>query len=199
MGSYKIIYVDAPWKYRNWSAKKHGAARAHYEGLSIEELCALPVGDLAADNCALFLWITHPKMVEGLHVRIFEAWGFRGVSTAFVWVKTNRDGSPYMGVGFYTRGDSELCLLGLRGKMQRLDNKVRQTFMAPRTRHSAKPNEQVRDRIQRLFGSFPGQQLELFARPPVPEGWDAMGYEVDGEDVRKSLPKLVERRRSSDP
>lgn len=183
---YDIIYMDPPWRYRNWTDKVNGAAKSHYDVFTVDQLAALRVGELAAENCALFMWITHPKMVEGHHCVLFDAWGFRAVSTAFNWVKTNRDGSPYMGIGFYTRGDSELCLLGIKGSMKRANKDVRQTITSPRLRHSAKPNDEVRSRITRLFGD--GLRcIELFARPPVPDGWDALGYEIDGRDIREIL------------
>lgn len=186
---YNIIYCDAPWQYQNWTAKKNGAAKAHYNGLTTEELCALPVKDIAADNCALFFWITHPKMVEGCHLPIFDAWGFRPISTAFTWVKTNANGSPYMGIGFYTRGDSELCLLGIKGSMKVLSKRIRQTIISPRMKHSAKPNIIVRSKITELFGNLP--RIELFARPPIVEGWDMLGNEIDQKDIRDSLKEII--------
>ena len=101
IGRYSIIYADPPWRY---TAKKiQGAAENHYPTMSISELCALPVADLAAKDSALFLWATFPQLPEAL--RLIQAWGFTYKSVAFVWLKQNRK-SPgwFYGLGFWTRG-----------------------------------------------------------------------------------------------
>ena len=81
--------------------------------MSISELCALPVADLAAKDSALFLWATFPQLPEAL--RLIQAWGFTYKSVAFVWLKQNRK-SPgwFYGLGFWTRGNAEVCLLATR-------------------------------------------------------------------------------------
>jgi len=186
---YNIIYCDVPWSYQNWTDKKNGAAKSHYQGMSVDELCGLPINEIAADNCALFFWITHPKNAEGCHIPIFKAWGFRPVSTAFTWVKTTKAGKPYTGIGFYTRGDSELCLLGIKGSMKVISKKVKQTIISPRGKHSAKPNDETRKRILELFGDLP--RIELFARPPLITGWDMLGLEIDGKDIRDALKGII--------
>ena len=186
---FNIIAADPPWNYQNWTDSKNGAASSQYETLKADDIASLPVADLADDNCALLLWATHPKIKEALAV--MEAWGFRHVSTAFNWVKTNADGSPYMGIGFYTRGDSEPCLLGIKGSMKPANKDVRQTITSPRTRHSAKPNVEFRKRTLRLFGDLP--RVELFSRFPDKldaDGWVNVGNEVDGQDIRLALPQL---------
>ena len=104
-----------PWRY---TAKKvQGAAENHYPTMSISELCALPVADLAAKDSALFLWATFPQLPEAL--RLIQAWGFTYKSVAFVWLKQNRK-SPgwFYGLGFWTRGNAEVCLLATRGHPQ---------------------------------------------------------------------------------
>ena len=81
IGTYEIIYADPPWRY---SAKKvQGAAENHYPTMSIDELCALPVAELAAKDSALFMWATFPQLPEAL--RLIRAWGFTYKSVAFVW------------------------------------------------------------------------------------------------------------------
>ena len=86
IGQYSIIYADPPWRY---TAKKvQGAAENHYPTMSISELCALPVADLAAKDSALFLWATFPQLPEAL--RLIRAWGFTYKTVAFVWLKQNR-------------------------------------------------------------------------------------------------------------
>lgn len=187
---YQLISIDPPWTYRNASKKVQGAAKEQYECMTMEELKNLPIGDLADKNCALLLWCVHPKAVEGAHCKLFDAWGFRPVSCLFNWVKTTKAGNPYMGVGYYSRGDSEPCYLGIKGKMTPINRDVRQTITTPRTRHSAKPNDEVRRRVKRLWGDLPNK-IEIFARPPIPKDWDAIGYDIDGMDIRKSLAIML--------
>ena len=175
---YKIIYCDPPWSYQNWSDKAHGAARAWYPCMSVRQISSLPVRDIAEDNCALFMWITGPKFVEGSHLPIMWAWGFRPVCVAFTWTKTYDSGNPYCGLGFYTRSATEFCLLGMKGKMTRLDKNVRQVVSSPVREHSQKPDE-VYDRIEALFG--PQTRIELFARGTPRQYWDAWGLESKPE------------------
>ena len=86
IGKYPIIYADPPWRYTQKGLQ--GAAEHHYPTMSINELCALPVAELAAPDSALFLWATFPQLPEAL--RLIEAWGFTYKSVAFVWLKKNR-------------------------------------------------------------------------------------------------------------
>ena len=113
---YSIIYADPPWRY---SAKKvQGAAENHYPTMSIEELCALPVAELAAKDSALFMWTTFPQLPEAL--RLIRAWGFTYKSVAFVWLKKNRKAdSWFYGLGFWTRANAEVCLLATKGHPKR--------------------------------------------------------------------------------
>lgn len=169
---YGAIYADPPWRFATRSPKGDGrSASAHYPVMSLAEIMALPVADLAAEDCALFLWVTDPLLPQGLDV--MRAWGFEYKTVAFYWTKTNRDGSPFVGMGYWTRANPEPCLLGVRGRPARLSPSVRRLIISPRREHSRKPDE-VRDRIMRLVG---GPYLELFARSTAP-GWDAWGREV---------------------
>ena len=113
---YPIIYADPPWRY---SAKKvQGAVENHYPTMSIEELCALPVAELAAKDSALFMWATFPQLPEAL--RLIRAWGFTYKSVAFVWLKKNRKAdSWFYGLGFWTRANAEICLLATKGHPKR--------------------------------------------------------------------------------
>ena len=114
IGNYSIIYADPPWQYQR--SKVQGAAENHYPTMGIDELCALPVADLAAPDSALFLWATFPQLPAAL--RLIEAWGFRYKSVAFVWLKKNKKAdSWFYGLGFWTRGNAEICLLATRGPM----------------------------------------------------------------------------------
>lgn len=86
---YNVIYADPPWRYEVYSKKGLGrSAESHYPTMHLEDICSLPVGELADKDCALFLWVTIPCLLEGLHV--LQAWGFTYKTIAFVWVKQNR-------------------------------------------------------------------------------------------------------------
>ena len=102
MKKYSIIYADPPWAYRTYSKKGQGrSAESHYPTMCIEDIKALPVGELAAKDCALFLWITFPCLCEALEV--LTAWGFSYKTVAFVWVKQNRRNDDlFTGMGYWT-------------------------------------------------------------------------------------------------
>lgn len=163
---YGVILADPPWDYTAWNPKTASRYVGNqYPTMAPAEIAALPIRDLAADDCALLLWATMPCLPQALDVMV--AWGFVFKTTAFTWVKQNRDGTPYMGMGFYTRSNAELCLLGTRGHPKTQAHDVRQVLMAPRREHSRKPDE-VYGRIMRLFT---GPFIEVFARQQWP-GWE---------------------------
>ena len=142
--------------------------------MGIEELCALPVADLAAPDSALFLWATFPQLPEAL--RLIKAWGFTYKTVAFVWLKKNKKAdSWFYGLGFWTRGNAEICLLATRGHPKRQATNIHQFIISPVEAHSKKPDE-ARDKIVSLLGDLP--RVELFARQ-TPPGWDVWGNEVE--------------------
>ncbi len=154
--------------------KVQGAAQNHYPTMSDEQLYRLPVSTLAADTSVLFLWCTFPKLPEAL--KLIKAWGFTFKTVAFVWLKQNKSGNGFfLGLGWWTRSNAEICLLAVRGKPKRKSASVRQLVFAPVEQHSKKPDI-VRDRILELMGDLP--RIELFARQTAP-GWDVWGNEVD--------------------
>ena len=155
---FNILYADPPWKYeRN---KVQGAAERHYPTMSIEQLCALDVEKITDENCALFLWSTFPFLPEAL--RLIKAWGFTYKTTAFVWLKQNRKNKDwFFGLGFWTRGNAEICLLATKGKPKRKSAKISQLIISPIDKHSKKPDI-VREKIVELMGDLP--RIELFAR-----------------------------------
>lgn len=168
---YQIIYADPPWRYQDKNC--NGSAEGHYGTMDIEAIKALPIKGIAADNAVLFLWATWPLLPEALEV--IEAWGFSYKTIGFLWVKKNRtDCGYFFGLGRWTRGNSEVCLLGTRGKPERISNAVHQLCFEPITEHSQKPLI-IRDRIVELMGDIP--RIELFARTRE-KGWDAFGNEV---------------------
>ncbi len=191
---YKAIYADPPWYFRNFSAKGTGRAPiSHYDVLTLEELKALPVADYADKNCALFLWVTDPMLPEG--IELMRAWGFKFKTIAFHWVKLNKNAASkkveddpfFTGLGYWTRANPELCLLGTRGSPRRISKDVRRLLVSERREHSRKPDE-IYDRIERLVD---GPYLELFARKRR-KGWDASGKELK----KKARDKYVRRQPS---
>jgi N6-adenosine-specific RNA methylase IME4 len=168
---YKVIYADPPWRYRQKGLQ--GAAEHHYSTMSIEELCQLPVNDLADKDSVLFMWATFPQLQEAL--RLIKAWGFVYKTVAFVWLKKNKVAdSWFYGLGFWTRGNAEICLLATKGKPKRESAGIHQFIISPIEQHSKKPDI-ARDKIVQLMGDVP--RIELFARQ-VPDGWDVWGNEV---------------------
>lgn len=173
---YSVIMADPPWAYNDKRAKDPAWGGITYNVLSIEEICNT-VGEgvrrISAKDCVLFLWVTMPMLQEGLDV--IRAWGFKYKTCAFCWVKQNpKNDGIYSGLGHWTNGNAELCLLATKGHPKRMAKNVKQIVIAHRGRHSAKPVE-VRERIEQLLGDVP--RIELFAREQV-EGWDCWGNEV---------------------
>ena len=167
---YSIIYADPAWRYWEGGAKNQSL---HYTTMTIEDICALPVKEIADDNSALFLWVTYPILPDAF--KVIEAWGFKYSTAAFVWVKKNKQqDTPFMGCGSWTRANSELCLLATRGHMVRLDAGISQVIESPIEEHSRKPAI-VRKLITQLLGELP--RIELFCRTPE-AGWDVWGNEA---------------------
>lgn len=189
-GGYQIVYADVAWSYSNGG---RGSTDGKYRGMSIPEVFALPVSRLAARDAVLFTWGTWPFLPTVLES--VAQWGFEYKTCAFQWVKYHeKSGKRCVGGGFWTRANTEFCLLGVRGKPpRRVSAAVRAliesgaagddpVLLNPRGRHSEKPAE-ARRRVVELMGDLP--RIELFARQRA-EGWDAWGDDPSlGEpDVR---------------
>lgn len=171
MEPYQIIYADPPWRYDQKSLQ--GAAERHYCTMSMEDICRLPVEKISAGDSLLFLWATFPQLPAAL--KVISAWGFKYKTVAFLWLKKNRKAdSWFFGLGFWTRGNAELCLLATRGHPKRKAANIHQFIISPIEAHSKKPDI-VRDKIVALAGDIP--RIELFARQETP-GWDVWGNEV---------------------
>lgn len=169
---YSIIYADPPWRYNQKGVS--GAAEKHYPTMSIEELCALPVAEISASDSVLFLWTTFPQLPSAL--QLIKAWGFSYKTVGFVWLKKNRKSDSWLcGMGFWTRGNAEICLLATKGHPKRKAANVHQFIISPIREHSRKPDE-AREKIVALMGDLP--RIELFARQTSP-GWDVWGNEVE--------------------
>ena len=173
---YKIIYADPPWNYRNNKNNDPKCGGVTYPQMSLDAIKSLKVKEIADKDSILFLWVTMPKLDEVMEV--IKAWGFKFKTCAFCWVKQNPKGDGiYSGLGHWTNGNAELCLLATKGHPKRVSKCVKQIVLSHRGRHSAKPAE-VRDRIVELVGDLP--RVELFARERV-DGWDAWGNEVKSD------------------
>lgn len=171
-GHYRAILADPPWTYQTYSDKgKDRSPEQHYSCMTLDEIKQLPVQDVAAKDSLLFLWTIDTHIPQALEV--MRAWGFSFSTVAFNWVKTNRDGSPFTGMGHWTRANPELVLLGKRGSPKRKAADVRRLIMSPRREHSRKPDE-LHKMIQRLCD---GPYLELFARS-YRAGWTCCGNEL---------------------
>lgn len=171
---YSIIYADPPWTYRDKALAGNRGACCKYEVQSQDWIERLPVRDIAADDCVLFLWVTMPKLNEVMAV--IDAWGFAYKTAAFTWVKRNKAGAGWMwGMGRWTRANAEICLIATKGKPKRISASVHSVVDTPVQGHSKKP-DCVADRIVQLCGDVP--RIELFARAPR-AGWDVWGNEVE--------------------
>ena len=168
---YNIIYADPPWKYNDKGCQ--GAAEKVYPTMTVEEMANLPIKEIANDDSVLIMWATYPKMQEALD--LIDKWGFKYKSIAFQWIKQNKSGNGYFfGLGRWTRGNTEPCLIATKGKPKRNSAKVGQLIFSPLRNHSQKPDE-TREKIVELMGDLP--RIELFARQYA-EGWDCWGNEV---------------------
>lgn len=204
MGKYNVILADPPVPFEVWGKRPGGtdsrSAEAHYSTMTWADLNGLGphIEAVSADNACLFLWMCQPLLIETLEMA--RQWGYSYRTKAFSWVKTYQTRSTFfVGMGYWTRANTEDVLLFTRGNPKRVHKDVYQVLatlentpdetpavIAPMTRHSEKPSE-VHDRIERLVS---GPFLELFARKRR-DGWATLGNELDGLDIRDSLTRLA--------
>lgn len=165
-GKYRIIYADPPWKYNDKLVDGYGPAEFHYPTMTIDDLCSLPVKDMAEDDAILFLWVTSPLLEDSF--RIIEAWGFE-YKTSFVWDKVKHN------MGHYNSVRHEFLLVCTRGSCTPDNPKLYDSVQSiERTEHSVKP-EEFRNIIDYIYPN--GKRIELFARRPGPEDWEVWGNE----------------------
>ena len=183
MKKYQIIYADPPWHYK-FGASSSRYVNNKYNTMTLNQLKKLPINNISAENSVLLMWVTFPKLEWAIPV--MESWGFEYKTNAFTWIKKNKSGKGiFLGMGYYTRSNAEICLLATKGKtLKRLSHSVRSVIVSPIREHSRKPDI-VRNKIVELFGDL--LRIELFAREKI-KGWDAWGNEV------KSDIKLVRRK-----
>lgn len=179
MKKYNIIYADPSWRYsnKNTGGSMNSGSSAKYYTMSLEDIGNLNISKISKDDSFLFLWVTFPMLQEGLNV--MRRWGFKYKTVAFTWVKKTKTGKDHFGMGFWTRSNPEICLLGVRGKPKIKSHSVTQLTYALVEEHSKKPDI-IRNKIIQLCGSLP--RIELFAREKI-DGWDNIGLEL-GSDLR---------------
>lgn len=204
MKKYKVIYADPPWAYKVWSKKGAGrSAESHYPTMDIAAIKALPVGELADKDCALFLWITFPMLREAWGV--MDAWGFTFKTVAFVWIKQCRKSEGlFTGMGYWTRANAEICLLATRGRPKRAARDVKQVILSHVERHSQKP-EEARRRIEALMGDVPALscsqephrpagmcgEMRLQAISGLRKGCEPLAYVTVPKDLTKIKSKML--------
>lgn len=173
MTDARVVVADPPWRYQHGLWQRKGSrADANYETLTLEAICAVPVGRMAAADAYLFLWITNQHLLTGWAPVVMRAWGFRPI-TVIAWDKQQ------MGIGYYVRNCHENVAFGVRGRPgQFLRKDFRSVFTARAGRHSEKP-EEFYDAIETLSD---GPYLELFARRDR-VGWTCLGNELGDELV----------------
>jgi len=178
---YKIIYADPPWRY--WEGGDKNQSK-HYGTMDLDGIKALPIKDLADEDCVLFIWVTFPLLDKSFEV--IEAWGFSYSTVGFTWVKRNKDSAGFFfGCGGWTRANAELCLIATIGHPKRKRADVSQIISSKIREHSRKPDE-TRERIVQLMGDVP--RIELFARQRF-EGWDVWGNEAP-TDIQTGIERF---------
>lgn len=178
---YGCIVSDPPWHHKSYSIKGQGRSPSrHYRTLTLEEICAFPVADVAARDCHLMLWTTQPHLEQSFAV--LRSWGFRYSSCFMFWVKLNPHSGDaiwiterdlHRGMGFTTRKNVEIVLLGRRGSPKRLNKHTLDVLFAARRQHSRKPD----DFYTAVEGYAAGPRLDMFSRQER-EGWDNFGDEA---------------------
>ena len=170
---FGTIYLDPPWPYRNQGTR--AATKNHYSTMTMGDIEALPIPDLAAEESHIHLWTTNGFLEESL--RLLDVWGF-DYQDMLVWGKGEVvDGQlkKQLGLGNYWRGSHEMLLLGVRGGLEFLQTGIPSFFLAKRGKHSAKPDG-IRALIEQVS---PGPRIELFSRH-TSAGWHVWGNQIDG-------------------
>ncbi len=149
---YSVIVADPAWQDVTYSKKGLEGRPQHYDRMTLEEICKLPVDSWAAKDCHLFLWTTGHHLPQAL--KVMEAWGFDYSAMGFVWIKLDKNAPVmetrgihlialedlFMGLGHTTRKNAEFCLLGRKGKPTRLVKNIHEVIVEQRREHSRKPD-----------------------------------------------------------
>ncbi|MBO6755449.1 MAG: hypothetical protein JJ902_03930 [Roseibium sp.] len=170
---FPVIYADPPWRYEN--PPVGGSNRSienHYPTMTLEEICALPVKDLATDDAILYMWATAPKLAECFQV--LDAWGFE-YRTNMVWDK------EVIGMGYHARNQHEILLIAKRGDLPPplAGTQPSSVYREKRGDHSAKPHYYY-ELIEGFYPQLP--KIELFCRSPR-DGWSVWGNQSGDGDA----------------
>lgn len=195
---YDLIYADPCWSYENWSEKGEDRnAKAWYDCMGVDELKALPVGDLASDNSMLACWATYPCLLHALEV--IRHWGFTYVTIGWVWVKLNKKvglrrivdllSDIFMSTGYWTRANSEIIILAKRGQPQRDSKSIREVVFEPRAKHSEKPLV-FRKYLEDLI--LAERRIELFCRHDATPQWDVWGNQIGAHEAGTITKRKLE-------
>ena len=158
----------------------NSGSASKYQVLSTDQICTLPINNIAEKDCILFLWATTPLLPDAF--KVMDAWGFK-YKTAIYWRKIMS-----LGMGFWFRGQVELCLLGIKGKVKAFRCQHPNFIQCKVGKHSEKPKE-----FSELIQPFIIKPaIELFARKER-EGWTCIGNNIDGQDIRGSLKHKLEQ------
>ena len=170
---YNVILADPPWRFKLYSAKgvNKKSANGQYDTMTLNDLKALPVADIAAKDCCLFMWATFPMLREAFEV--MDAWGF-SYKSGGAWPKTTKNGKDAFGTGYIFRSAAEVFLVGTKGHVKPMNRSTRNVLHGVVREHSRKPDEQY-PFIENLFG---GERIELFARQSR-QGWDCWGNDTE--------------------
>ena len=171
---YSVIYADPPWSFKTYSDKgKDRSPENHYNVMNFKDICNLPVNNIANDNSVLLMWVIDPLLDKAF--KVIDAWGFKYKTVGFTWAKTNKKSLGFFtGLGYWTRGNPEMCLLATKGKPKRISKSVPQLVVDQRREHSRKPDIMYKH-IENLLD---GPYIELFARTKR-KGWDCWGNQTD--------------------
>lgn len=198
---YPVITADPPWDFTTYSNKAQKSAKQHYSVMDTKSIMSMPVANVAAKDSVLLLWATWPNLVDA--IRVGEAWGFTYKTLGFIWVKRSAQGNGWhTGLGYYTRANSEPCLLFTKGNPKRRNKGVHQLIVddssvdclpgfeevltARLIAHSAKPDE-FYHRVEKLLDA---PYLELFGRCKR-NNWDVLGNEIDGLDIQEAISRTA--------
>lgn len=193
-GGFDLIMADPPWSFQNFSAKGEGKnPKAHYACMPLDEIVAMPVSALAAQDCLLWMWAVNPMVPQAL--RVIDAWGFE-VKTFGAWVKRTAHGKDAFGTGYLFRSSSEPIILATRGA-PKVTRATRSTVASYDVSANARAGDGwpasvitieacVREHSRKPAEAFAAaealmpdaRRIELFSRQPRP-GWAAWGNEVD--------------------
>lgn len=193
---FPVVSIDPPWHWKARASTQNPqhvrSPQKHYPTMDLEHVEAIPMKQIAAPDAHIFLWITGPLLAQGVHNRLFRAWGVRPSSIVFTWIKTLAsfdmsllerspllDQDLHMGTGFTTRQNAEFVALGRIGSPSRARADIRQVIIAPLQEHSRKPDEYYR----RVEHYAHGPRIDMFAGADRP-GWTRWGWghrEGEGE------------------